>query len=169
MEVAQTLRQWQSELDIITVSINDINQLISTRSFTTAANVLSDTMDLEDAAHQKLKNSNTFQNIRKIFSSDNEILLVDLKYHQNSIDIRFSNSEITKVRQEHYINYFVKPTLVSLKKIEHDLTPSIAKSFYGENEYIDRITLQNVINFESFEFIVEKMEDFLKIIDVKKE
>ena len=164
----EQIEKLETEIDSMSSMIYEINQLISTRSFTTAESMLVESMDVEDAAKQSPKYTENLHYNKKIFSNDKENLLVDLRFQHNSIIIIFSSPEITKIRQDEYINQFVKPTLVNLKKVETDLTPSISKSFYGENEYIDRIKLQHVNNFESFEFIVEKMEDFIKSLNNKK-
>ncbi len=165
----EQIKALEAEINSIHSMLDEISQLISTRSFTTAENMLPQSMDLEDAARKNPQYSDNLQYTQKIFSEDRNHLLVVLKFQENHIEIRFSNPGLTKITQARYIESFVKPSLVSLKKVEKNLTSSLSKSFYGENKYIDRINLENVDNFESFEFIVEKMEDFIKSLNITKE
>jgi hypothetical protein len=148
----------QEEIDNLSKVNQEITLLISSSSFTTAANIFPSDMDAETAAKQKPQYSENVKYTKKIFSENQEFLLVDSQFIKNKIYIRFPHPELTKISQERYIDEFVKPTLVQLKKIENALTPLVSKSFYDDKEYIDTITLENVENFESFEFIAEEME-----------
>ncbi len=145
-----------SEIIELNNQIESINSIISSSSFSTAANLL----DAETAAKQADSQFDNMKYSHKIYSKSQE-LLVSLQFKTNSIFIRLIHPDKIQLTQEIYINYFVKPILVSLKKIEANLTPTITKNNYDNQEYIDTITLNNIHNFESFEYICESMKKLI--------
>lgn len=147
----------EGEIRSLTKQCELIDYMISDGSFISAANLI----DAETAANDHQSQFQNLEYTQKIFSPSQELLTV-LQFQNNSVFIRFPNPEISKINQEIYINKFVKPRLVSLKKIEHKLTPTITKNIYNSEEYIDSITLSNISNFESFEYIVESIKRIFK-------
>ncbi|UYP47752.1 hypothetical protein NEF87_004037 [Candidatus Lokiarchaeum ossiferum] len=147
----------ENEIGSLTKQCDMIDYLISDGSFISAANLI----DAETAASDHQSQFQNLEYTQKIFSPSKELLTV-LQFQNNSVFIRFPNPGISKINQEIYINEFVKPHLVSLKKIEHDLTPNITKNIYDSEEYLDSITLSNISNFESFEYIVESINEIFK-------
>lgn len=159
------IEKLKQEIDILFQMHSDITKLISKSSFTTAAEIMISDLDVEAIAKEKTPTSENVRYSQQIKSTDNKYILANLRFENNTVYIRFPNPSLTQITQESYINQFVKPTLVILKQIETSLTPSVIKGQYGDKEYLDQIVLKNVSKFESFEFLVEKVEDFLGKLD----
>jgi hypothetical protein len=154
--------QFQDEITLLTQEIETISSLISTNSFSTAAEALvTSKMDAETLATQPGFSTNNVQYTRKIFSGPEEApqsLLVVLKFHKDAIFIRFPNPTLSKITQERYIHDFVKPTLVTLKQIEKELTTKIEKNLYDAEEYLESILLGKIQQYESFEYVLESIK-----------
>jgi hypothetical protein len=148
------------ELEITEIKSNCdlINSMISNASFTTAANLY----DAESAATSKDENYQNLNYTEKIFSENQDLLAV-IQFEDQKITIRFPNPQKASITQERYIEDFVKPCLVILKKIETQLNPQITKESIESIDYISTIILNNVSKFESFEFVVEKIKNLIPL------
>ena len=151
--------QFQEEIHLLSQEIETISSLISTTSFTTAADALaSSNLDAETLATRPGFSTDNLQYTRKIFSSpekEPQSLLAVLKFHKDTILIRFPNPTLSKITPERYIHNFVKPSLVTLKQIEKELTTEIGKTQFDSEEYLESITLGHVRQYESFEYVLE--------------
>ena len=145
------------EIALLTKNCDNINILISSGSFKTAASLI----DAETAAFKSKSDFNNLEYTKKIFSKSKELLSV-LKFENDAISIRFPNPEIVKLTEEKYIEEFVKPTLIQLKKKEEKLTPHLTRKKINNYEYIEKISLQNIKSYESFEFITKAVEILTK-------
>ena len=141
------------EIDLLSKNRDKLNILISTGSFKTAASLI----DAETAAFKSKSSFNNLDYTKKIFSESKELLSV-LKFENDTISIRFPSPEIVKITEEIYINEFVKPVLIPLKKTEEELTTHLTRKKYDNHEIIEIISLQNVKSYESFEFITKAVE-----------
>ena len=157
--------QFNEEIALLSQEIEAISSLISTNSFTTAADALkSSHFDTETLATKTGFSTDNLKYTQKIFSGPEEqpqSLLADLKFHKDVIFIRFPNPRLSKITQERYIHNFVKPTLVTLKQIEKGLTTEIGKKPYDGEEYLESIQLGNVQQYESFEYVLEGIKKLL--------
>ncbi|QEE15781.1 hypothetical protein DSAG12_01608 [Promethearchaeum syntrophicum] len=141
------------EIVLLTKNSDKLNLLISTGSFKTAASLL----DAETAAFKSKSSFNNVDYTKKIFSKSEELLSV-IKFENDTISIRFPSPEIVKITEEKYINEFVKPVLLELKKKEEKLGTHLTRKKYENHEIIEIISLQNVKSYESFEFITKAVE-----------
>ena len=141
------------EIDLLSKNSDKLNLLISTGSFKTAASLF----DAETAALKPKSSFNNLDYTKKIFSKSEELLSV-IKFENDTISIRFPSPEIVKITEEKYIEEFVKPTLMKLKKTEEGLTTHLTRKKYEDHEIIEIISLQNVKSYESFEFITKAVE-----------
>ena len=141
------------EIDLLSKNSDNLNILISTGSFKTAASLI----DAETAAFKSKPNFNNLEYSKKIFSKSKELLSV-LQFQNNTISIRFPSPEIVRITEEKYIEEFVKPTLINLKKTEVELTTQLTRKKYYNHEFIETISLENVQNYESFEYITKAVE-----------
>jgi len=141
------------EIDLLSKNSDKLNILVSSGSLKTAASLI----DAETAALNSKPNFNNLEYSKKIFSKS-EVLLSVLRFENNTISIRFPHPEIVKITEEKYINEFVKPTLIPLKKKEEKLTPLLTRKEINNYEYIETISLQNVKFYESFELITKAVE-----------
>ncbi|MCF2141715.1 MAG: hypothetical protein K9W44_16810 [Candidatus Lokiarchaeota archaeon] len=151
------LEKIKQEIDNINSQVEKINQLISSGSFITAANLI----DAEAAAKKKISITSNTEMVKKIFSSDKS-LLADLKYSNYTVKIRFPDPKKVNFSQELYITKFVKPILVPLKKKEPSLQSQISKLEIDNELFISSIILQNVNQFDSFSSIYESLIDLLR-------
>lgn len=155
----EQIDQFQEEITLLSQEIEAISSLISTNSFTTAADALATAnLDAETLATKPGFSTENLHYTRKIFSGLEEhpqSLLAVLKFHKDAIFIRFPNPTLSKITQERYIHDFIKPALVILKQIEKDLTTEIEKKQFDTEEYIESITLGQVRQYESFEYVLE--------------
>ena len=85
-------------------------------------------------------------------------MLSVIKFENDTISIRFPSPENVKITEEKYINEFVKPVLMELKKKEEKLSTQLTRKKYEDHEIIEIISLQNVKSYESFEFITKAVE-----------
>ncbi|MHA1584612.1 MAG: hypothetical protein ACTSWL_05115 [Promethearchaeota archaeon] len=155
------LSELEKEIQDLSEISDQLDSLISSSSFQTADSLLSsnpEIIDAETAANQNSVNMENLNYTQKIFSVTGTDLLAIMDFKENFITIQFPSPQSSRITQERYINDFVKPTLVQLKKVEPDLSPEILKSIYQGQEFLTKITLRNVKSFESFEFIAEKIK-----------
>jgi hypothetical protein len=141
------------EIDLLSKNSDKLNILISSGSFKTAASLL----DAETAALKSKPNFNNLEYTKKIFSKSKELLSV-LQFQNNTISIRFPSPDIVRITEEKYIEEFVKPTLMELKKTEKELTTHLTRKKYNNHEIIETISLKNVTSYESFEYITKAVE-----------
>ena len=141
------------EIDLLSKNSDKLNMLISTGSFKTAASLI----DAETAAFKSKSSFNNLDYTKKIFSKSKELISV-IKFENDTISIRFPSPEIVKITEEKYIEEFVKPTLMLLKKTEEGLTTQLTRKKYNNHEFIETISLQNVKSYESFEYITKAVE-----------
>ena len=141
------------EIDLLSKNSDKLNILISSGSFKTAASLL----DAETAAFKSKSNFKNLEYTKKIFSKSKELLSV-LQFENNTISIRFPNPEIVRITEEKYIEGFVKPTLMELKKTEVELTTQLTRKKYNNHEFIETISLENVKSYETFEHITKAVE-----------
>lgn len=141
------------EIELLSKNCDNINILISSGSFKTADSLI----DAETAAFKSNSNLDNLEYTKKIFSKS-DVLLSVLRLENNTISIRFPHPEIVKITEEKYINEFVKPTLIPLKKKEEKLTTHLTRKEINNYEFIETIRLQNVKFYESFELITKAIE-----------
>ena len=150
------ITQIETEIDQLQSDIDQISTDIAACSFTTADSLL----DADQAANQGII-PQTVAFTKKIYSRSKD-LLVSMQFDNSTVLISFPTPKLSRITQEKYIDQIVKPALVKLKKTETKLQPSIKKISCEGTEVIDSITLHNIENFESFEFLFDTLQKFFE-------
>ena len=152
------MEKLSEEIDMLSEKMNEISQMVSVRSFQSASSLLDDT----DSFLEKREDV-TFENcsnVRKIFSHDDKTIAT-IRFENNVVEIMFPFPGLTRITQEMYIEQFVKPVLLNIKKIETELKANMTQESKGNLEFVRSISLENIKNFESFDLIFEKIQEIV--------
>jgi hypothetical protein len=166
------LEELKEEINQLHEVISNITMVISTRSFTSADELLSQSLssvkntyeDLfkEDVSHKNLKGT-TIK--RKIFSKEkgkDETLLCILNFIDfKTLEIKFIDPEKRSIREtsEDFVNLFLKGALIKIK----EQNPTIERTyhFYKNTDIIERITIYNLNSMKDYDLITEKIQELL--------
>ncbi len=146
-ELIQKLTEEVNELKLV---INQLNKVISGKSFTTASNLLS----AEDLFKESIGNKGRGTLIkRKLFSKNNDLLCILKFFDFKKVEILFVEPEKIDVREksEIFINDFIQQILIKIKENEPRLEMKIDKC--KNLDSIQRIEINNVSKLEYFDLI----------------
>ncbi|MHA1721181.1 MAG: hypothetical protein ACTSWX_01445 [Promethearchaeota archaeon] len=142
------------EIDNISKINSIINNIISSSSFKTADTLV----DAETAAFKSDSDFKNLEYTKKIFSETKTLLAV-LQFENDTIFIRFPAPELVNLSEEKYIENFVKPILMPLKKKEVNLMIQLTRKKIDDHEVIETISLQNIKSYDSFISITQAVKN----------
>ena len=151
--------------------LNQINSVISNKSFSSADELYSNLQTLEKKSVDDYFNEEiseeTFKgtNIkRKIFSNQNQneenLLCILNLYDFKRVEIKFIDPEKSAIQEtsERFINVFLKGALIKIK----ENNPNLSISYRFKNtDKIEYITISNLSSIEDYDLITSKIRELL--------
>lgn len=167
----EQLEDLELEISDLQSVLNQINALISNKSFSSADELYSKFQSLEnkpiDDYFKEEISEETFKgtNIkRKIFSNQNQkeedLLCVLNLYDFKRVEIKFIDPENRAIQEtsERFINVFLKGALIRIK----ENNPNLSISYRFKNiDKIEYITISNLSSIEDYDLITEKIRELL--------
>ena len=159
------------EISEIQAVLNDINSLVSTKSFSSADELYSKSRTQEKKSLDEYFNEEiseeTFKgtNIkRKIFSNQDQeeenLLCVLNLYDFKKVEIKFIDPEIRGIQETsgNFINIFLKGALIKIK----ENNPNLSISYRFRNiDKIEYIIISNLSSIEDYDLITAKIRELL--------
>ena len=167
----EQLEDLELEISDLQSVLNQINSLISNKSFSSADELYSKLQSLEkkpiDDYFKEEISEETFKgtNIkRKIFANQNQkeenLLCVLNLYDFKRVEIKFIDPENRAIQEtsERFINVFLKGALIRIK----ENNPNLSISYRFKNtDKIEYITISNLSSIEDYDLITEKIRELL--------
>lgn len=167
----EQLEDLELEISDLQSVLNQINSLISNKSFSSADELYSKLQSLEktpiDDYFKEEISEETFKgtNIkRKIFADQNQkeenLLCVLNLYDFKRVEIKFIDPENRAIQEtsERFINVFLKGALIRIK----ENNPNLSISYRFKNtDKIEYITISNLSSIEDYDLITEKIRELL--------
>ena len=167
----EQLEDLELEISDLQSVLNQINSLISNKSFSSADELYSQLQSLEkktvDDYFKEEISEETFKgtNIkRKIFANQNQkeenLLCVLNLYDFKRVEIKFIDPENRAIQEtsERFINVFLKGALIRIK----ENNPNLSISYRFKNtDKIEYITISNLSSIEDYDLITEKIRELL--------
>jgi hypothetical protein len=167
----EQLEDLELEISDLQSVLNQINSLISNKSFSSADELYSKLQSLEkkpiDDYFKEEISEETFKgtNIkRKIFANQNQkeenLLCVLNLYDFKRVEIKFIDPENRAIQEtsERFINVFLKGALIIIK----ENNPNLSISYRFKNtDKIEYITISNLSSIEDYDLITEKIRELL--------
>ena len=167
----EQLEDIELEISDLQSVLNQINSLISNKSFSSADELYSKLQSLEkepvDDYFKEEISEETFKgtNIkRKIFANQNQkeenLLCVLNLYDFKRVEIKFIDPENRAIQEtsERFINVFLKGALIRIK----ENNPNLSISYRFKNtDKIEYITISNLSSIEDYDLITEKIRELL--------
>ena len=167
----EQLEDLELEISDLQSVLNQINSLISNKSFSSADELYSKIQSLEKKSEDDYFNEEiseeTFKgtNIkRKIFSNQSQMeenLLCILNLHDfKRVEIKFIDPENSAIQEtsEKFINVFLKGALIRIK----ENNPNLSISYRFKNtDKIEYITISNLSSIEDYDLITAKIRELL--------
>jgi len=167
----EQLEDLELEISDLQSILNQINSLISNKSFSSADELYSKLQSLEktpiDDYFKEEISEETFKgtNIkRKIFANQNQkeenLLCVLNLYDFKRVEIKFIDPENRAIQEtsERFINVFLKGALIRIK----ENNPNLSISYRFKNtDKIEYITISNLSSIEDYDLITEKIRELL--------
>ena len=159
------------EISEIQAVLNDINSLVSNKSFSSADELYSKSLTQEKKSLDEYFNEEiseeTFKgtNIkRKIFSNQDQeeenLLCVLNLYDFKKVEIKFIDPEIRGIQETsgNFINIFLKGALIKIK----ENNPNLSISYRFRNiDKIEYIIISNLSSIEDYDLITAKIRELL--------
>ncbi|MHA1479652.1 MAG: hypothetical protein ACTSPU_15780 [Promethearchaeota archaeon] len=167
----EQLEDLELEISDLQSVLNQINSLISNKSFSSADELYSKLQSVEkktvDDYFKEEISEETFKgtNIkRKIFADQNQkeenLLCVLNLYDFKRVEIKFIDPENRAIQEtsERFINVFLKGALIRIK----ENNPNLSISYRFKNtDKIEYITISNLSSIEDYDLITEKIRELL--------
>ncbi len=167
----EQLEDLELEISDLQSVLNQINALISNKSFSSADELYTKIQSLEkktvDDYFKEEISEETFKgtNIkRKIFANQNQkeenLLCVLNLYDFKRVEIKFIDPENRAIQEtsERFINVFLKGALIRIK----ENNPNLSISYRFKNtDKIEYITISNLSSIEDYDLITEKIRELL--------
>jgi hypothetical protein len=167
----EQLEDLELEISDLQSVLNQINSIVSNKSFSSADELYSKIQSLEkkteDDYFKEEISEETFKgtNIkRKIFSNQSQMeedLLCILNLHDlKRVEIKFIDPENRAIQEtsERFINVFLKGALIRIK----ENNPNLSISYRFKNtDKIEYITISNLSSIEDYDLITEKIRELL--------
>ncbi|TET02793.1 MAG: hypothetical protein E3J90_02365 [Promethearchaeota archaeon] len=167
----EQLEDLELEISDLQSILNQINSLISNKSFSSADELYSKIQSLEkkpvddyfkeEISEEIFKGTNIK---RKIFSNQNQkeenLLCVLNLYDFKRVEIKFIDPENRAIQEtsERFINVFLKGALIRIK----ENNPNLSISYRFKNtDKIEYITISNLSSIEDYDLITEKIRELL--------
>ncbi|GAG68083.1 unnamed protein product [marine sediment metagenome] len=167
----EQLEDLKIEISDLQSVLNQINSLISNKSFSSADELYSNLQTLEKKSVDDYFNEEiseeTFKgtNIkRKIFSNQNQneenLLCILNLYDFKRVEIKFIDPEKSAIQEtsERFINIFLKGALIKIK----ENNPNLSISYRFKNtDKIEYITISNLSSIDDYDLITTKIRELL--------
>ncbi len=167
----EQLEDLELEISDLQSVINQLNPIVSNKSFSSADELYSKNQSLEkppiDDYFKEEISEETFKgtNIkRKIFANQNQkeenLLCVLNLYDFKRVEIKFIDPENRAIQEtsERFINVFLKGALIRIK----ENNPNLSISYRFKNtDKIEYITISNLSSIEDYDLITEKIRELL--------
>ncbi|MHA1349931.1 MAG: hypothetical protein ACTSSC_00115 [Promethearchaeota archaeon] len=167
----EQLEDLKIEISDLQSVLNQINSLISNKSFSSADELYSNLQTLEKKSVDDYFNEEiseeTFKgtNIkRKIFSNQNQneenLLCILNLYDFKRVEIKFIDPEKSAIQEtsERFINVFLKGALIKIK----ENNPNLSISYRFKNtDKIEYITISNLSSIDDYDLITTKIRELL--------
>ena len=167
----EQLEDLELEISDLQSVLNQINALISNKSFSSADELYTKLQSLEkktvDDYFKEEISEETFKgtNIkRKIFANQNQkeenLLCVLNLYDFKRVEIKFIDPENRAIQEtsERFINVFLKGALIRIK----ENNPNLSISYRFKNtDKIEYITISNLSSIEDYDLITTKIRELL--------
>ncbi|MHA1234784.1 MAG: hypothetical protein ACTSO6_05390 [Promethearchaeota archaeon] len=167
----EQLEDLEIEISDLQSVLNQINSIVSNKSFSSADELYSKLQSLEnktvDDYFKEEITEETFKgtNIkRKIFSNQNQkeenLLCVLNLYDFKRVEIKFIDPENRAIQEtsERFINVFLKGALIRIK----ENNPNLSINYRFKNtDKIEHITISNLSSIEDYDLITEKIRELL--------
>jgi hypothetical protein len=167
----EQLEDLELELSDLQSVLNQINSIISNKSFSTADELYSKFQSFEkkseddyfkdEISEESFKGTNIK---RKIFSNQNQkeedLLCVLNLYDFKRVEIKFIDPENRAIKEtsEKFINVFLKGALIRIK----ENNPNLSISYRFKNtDKIEYITISNLSSIEDYDLITTKIRELL--------
>ncbi len=167
----EQLEDLKLEISDLQSVLNQINSVISNKSFSSADELYSKLQSLEkksvddyfkeEISEEAFKGTNIK---RKIFSNQNQkeedLLCVLNLYDFKRVEIKFIDPEKRAIQEtsERFINVFLKGALIKIK----ENNPNLSISYRFKNtDKIEYITISNLSSIEDYDLITAKMRELL--------
>jgi hypothetical protein len=167
----EQLEDLNLEISDLQSVLNQINSILSNKSFSSADELYSKLQSLEkkteDDYFKEEISEETFKgtNIkRKIFSNQNQMeedLLCILNLHDfKRVEIKFIDPEKRALMEtsESFINVFLKGALIKIKENNPDLSISYR---FKNTDKIEYITISNLSSIDDYDLITSKIRELL--------
>ena len=167
----EQLEDLKLEISDLQSVLNQINALLSEKSFSSADELYSKLQTLEkksvDDYFKEEISEETFKgtNIkRKIFSNQNQkeedLLCILNLYDFKRVEIKFIDPEKSAIQEtsERFINVFLKGALIKIK----ENNPNLSISYRFKNtDKIEYITISNLSSIDDYDLITTKIRELL--------
>ncbi len=167
----EQLEDLELEISDLQSVLNQINSLISNKSFSSADELYSKLQSLEiksvddyfkeEISEERFKGTNIK---RKIFSNQNQkeedLLCILNLYDFKRVEIKFIDPEKSAIQEtsESFINVFLNGALIKIK----ENNPNLSISYRFKNtDKIEYITISNLSSIEDYDLITSKIRELL--------
>lgn len=166
----EELEELQLEISELKEVLNNLNSIISNKSFFSADEIYKETIikgeESEDnelfqetVPKEELQGTNIK---RKIFSNDNQELVCVLNFYDlNNVEIKFINPEKNPIREtsEEFIGTFLKGALIKIKDDNPGL--ELKYSYVKDTDIIEKIEISNIRNVKDYDLITSQIRNLL--------
>ena len=166
----EELEELQLEISELKEVLNNLNSIISNKSFFSADEIYKETIikgeESEDnelfqetVPKEELQGTNIK---RKIFSNDNQELVCVLNFYDlNNVEIKFINPEKNPIREtsEEFIGTFLKGALIKIK--DENLGMELKYSYVKNTDIIEKIEISNIRNVKDYDLITSQIRNLL--------
>jgi len=166
----EELEELQLEISELKEVLNNLNSIISNKSFFSADEIYKETIikgeESEDnelfqetVPKEELQGTNIK---RKIFSNDNQELVCVLNFYDlNNVEIKFINPEKNPIREtsEEFIGIFLKGALIKIKDDNPGL--ELKYSYVKDTDIIEKIEISNIRNVKDYDLITSQIRNLL--------
>jgi len=166
----EELEELQLEISELKEVLNNLNSIISNKSFFSADEIYKETiikgeeseaneLFQETVPKEELQGTNIK---RKIFSNDNQELVCVLNFYDlNNVEIKFINPEKNPIREtsEEFIGTFLKGALIKIKDDNPGM--ELKYSYVKDTDIIEKIEISNIRNVKDYDLITSQIRNLL--------
>ncbi len=170
------LKELEDELAELKEILNNLNSLVSRKSFSSANEIYSQYTHAK-AQEESAEEDYFIRNIpqekltgtkikRKIFLQKNdgeeELICILNLYDMDKLEIKILDPPQYNIKEtsEAFIKTFLKGALIQIKEQNPDL--ELSYKYYKNTDIIEMILITNLKSIDSYDLITEKLSEFLK-------
>jgi hypothetical protein len=170
------LKELEEEISELKDMLNNLNKIISQKSFTDADQIYSQQAEMEsqeeyedkdyfikDMPQEKLKGTKIK---RKIFlqksDGEEELICILNLYDMDKLEIKILEPAEYNIKEtsEPFIKLFLKGALIKIKEGNPDL--ELSYKYFKDTDIIERILISNLKSMDSYDLITDKIRELFQ-------